>query len=851
MCRRVACLSWIGLMLLAGPRWSVFAAEAPAGDLNAAAHVALSWRLDQVSSAALGPQQPAAAWRRAAAILEQAAHLNPREPRFQRLRALALRHVGDTDGAIKALNDYRATSPAASADRVAQAQLIDLYATRLETADAKLSYLEGLLGHENIPVEVRAHVAEQCVMLLNQKSPEQAAEMAKRAVSLYPLPEATRQYYELVARHQPLPQQLAGLLALLKANPNQPTYVTEVAHLLASNGLAAASLQWYDLAVLLITNNGPDRPSWTHELLIDYASELILTDHTAPADTLVGQMLDADPLDADAWFLKLTLAKGSSEEVTYGQTLELARNSLARKWNLLHEEAVTGHAPEKPPEQAAGPVQPADPAPVVQKIQADKDPRETDRFVNTVGDLAWFELYYDRQPELARRWIDALRAVTPADSTLLQRLEGWYALMSNRPQQARTIFSKISDQDPLAALGIIRADEVEKKPVDPGVRRKLLDEQRTGMLAAMLSEALRPEKSNAATQPASSQPATSQPTTQNVAQLDEELQKFPARFLAVLDPRRAPLVYVLHGEPLKPNVAYGDPILVRVTLDNRSDFDMTIGPGCLIRPELWLDAQTIGLDQQSFSGVAYDQLCNQLVLRAQTSMSQTVRLDEGKLRQAIELSPGTTTRIGGDVVTNPIPVRDGVAPGAGGEINHYARTVVYSGVPLTEPRGAKMLDAALAANSPLDRLAALDLMAGYVQLARDPKADPSLRQPATEYVQDISRLRTDPSPPVAAWASYLLATLYGGDQQDRVITEMTESKDPTTRLLALFAAQALPPARQKQLASDLLQGDQDPVVKEAAAAALELASDAATRPTTQPATEPAAPASQPLGPAGF
>src|SRR5947199_405248 len=64
-------------------------------------------------------QLPDAAWRRSAVMLEAAARLYPADPRYPRLRVLALAHIGDVDGTIAALNDYRSL-PAGSGDKVAQ-----------------------------------------------------------------------------------------------------------------------------------------------------------------------------------------------------------------------------------------------------------------------------------------------------------------------------------------------------------------------------------------------------------------------------------------------------------------------------------------------------------------------------------------------------------------------------------------------------------------------------------------------------------------------------------------------------------------------------------------------------------
>src|SRR5699024_7395427 len=108
---------------------------------------------------------------------------SPQDPRFPRLLVEARLKVGDTGGAIDALNAYRKINPG---DRVAQIQLIDLYATRMQTADARLAYLQDLLGRETLPDEVRSHVAAECAELLLERSQDEAAKMVAQALELFP-----------------------------------------------------------------------------------------------------------------------------------------------------------------------------------------------------------------------------------------------------------------------------------------------------------------------------------------------------------------------------------------------------------------------------------------------------------------------------------------------------------------------------------------------------------------------------------------------------------------------------------------------------------------------------------------
>src|SRR5438034_11453705 len=93
--------------------------------------------------------------REAAALLEAACKLDNTEPRFAHLRAEACLSLRDTEGALEAL---KLAASLDGNDQVAQAQIIDLYAAKMESADQKINYYNGLLGAPQVAAEIKAHV---------------------------------------------------------------------------------------------------------------------------------------------------------------------------------------------------------------------------------------------------------------------------------------------------------------------------------------------------------------------------------------------------------------------------------------------------------------------------------------------------------------------------------------------------------------------------------------------------------------------------------------------------------------------------------------------------------------------
>lgn len=828
----LACAGLPLILLAARP------ATAQAQVIEPTGEAALAWRLDSLSSRLLGADRPPAAFKLSAALLQAAEKLDPDESRFPRLRSLALSQAGDTEGAIEALKRYRALD---AADPVAQVQLIDLYASQQQTLDAKVKYLSDLADNQKLGPEVRAQLATEAATLLAQKSPELAAAMATKAVKLYPLPRDTQLYYYYVGRNAQLPEQVAALLAVLKADPAQVEYLRELANLLAENGLAEQSLQWYELVASVVNASYAPPPPGYHNFEVDYAAEWAIAGHLQSADTLAGAMINRQPLDADAWLLKLTVARAGSDQ-TFNQTLDLARTAFVRRWNRMHGEVLSGHASTEPivrdpsggEDRVADKIEPLDPAPVLARVQQPGREGEKSAVVSVASDLAWFELYFDHNADAAGKWIQVLRPLLPADAPTLLRLEGWKALVAGDRQQARQILGKIQDRDPLAALGLIVADREDKKPADPTRIQKLLDQNRVGLAAAMLWTYFK----NDGVQP------TSRPSA---AAVEAELRAFPVALLSVLEPRQAGRVYTVRAEPLQTSYDFATPVLARVSIQNVGNVDVTVGPDSLLHSDLWFNARTLGADGRELTGVAVDRLQGAIVLPPHHEVSQVVRLDEGPLRELLENSPGAPlTMVDCSVVTNPIAGLNRVThkevavSGPGGTAISFYRTFAYAGVPLTLPSGQHTLEDWLTSGSPVQKIHAADLLAAYLRLARESNADEATKKLATGLPVDLNKLRHDSVPMVSCWASYVSAGMATSPQEgQKIAAEMASSPQWSARLLSLLAGGARPASERKQVAQRLAN-DPDPIVKSAAEAMLEWAEEMPeqTPQTTQPATRP-------------
>jgi tetratricopeptide (TPR) repeat protein len=788
-------------------------------------------------------------WRQAAALLEAATRISPAEPRFHRLLIEARLKMGDNDGAIKALSNYRKADPG---DQVAQVQLIDLYAGRMQTADARLEYLRDILARSTVAPAVRSHVAAVCVPLLMERSRDEAMAMLDESLRLNPLNlDALRLRYGMMDANTPPAQRCAVLLSLLRSNPAQPDVIDELADLLSRVGLARDAIEWYSVALRLYPRLGRDYPEG---FVSDVGTVLLAQGQNESLETLVSSYLKARPDDAEAWFVKLLKEKTAGGNGT-PQALENARAALSQHWAAVADR-IAGKEPQPAPGAAAGadagpgggaaqpgaggigdlgaagaapqPAQPVpDPADAVRRLKAGEAADLKAAFVNAVSDLAWLELYFAEKPDAAAKWVNALKEVLPPDSVTIARLVGWLDLLQNRPDDARAKLSAIADQDPLAALGTIRlaGPDAQAQAQADDRAAKLMADYPHGLIAAIIRTDLRGRGN------------VKPPVQPGSADVSAELAKFPKDWMEILNQPTA--YYKVSADVPKVAHRFGEPLMGQVRISNVTDYDLTVGEGGVLRPDLWFDAKLGGLANQAFPGVAYDRISRYLVLPGRTGFYQTVRIDQGPLGQALASNPSVSTQVLASVVTNPVPVGEGVGPGPGG-MRVAFKALSRAGFPLSQPSQRKRVLTALESGTPAEKIRNLDLVTAYVQLLSATKdADEATRAAGVEFANALSRGRDDATPVVAAYATYLSGRLVAPEKRGDFVERLVNNNNWPARLMGLVVAVGMTPEKQAAVMEKLAKDDADPLIKSFAAATADfLRNPPSTQPTTQPGAEP-------------
>lgn len=761
--------------------------------------------------------------RQSIALLKAALRLNPDEPRFARLLAEAALQAGDTDAAIEAYKTIARLDPN---DRVAYIRLIDLHCGKMQTADARLKYLvgdgetKGLYNADSISAEVRAHAALLAAGIYFERAQtSEAMRLLEESLRLFPLyPEALKLKWELTGASGTPRERVALLLTMLRSNPAQPGVMVRIGAELADVGMLDAATQWYGAGINLAQRVGR---GIGNEDFDAYAALLVINNQSAGAEQFSRQLLKADPRDVDAAFAALLAARRSGDADKLTQAREDAETALLGRAQLIHQQLEGG---DPAATQPSGEV---NVAADIKKLQEIGDPQLTAAYASTLADLAWLYVYFNEQPAGAEKVLASLRQLLPADSITLTRLEGWIYLGSGRPQEARVKLSAVADRDPLAQLGMILLMDNDPPSKDRAVTeaRQLMSENSSGVLGAIIHDALRDKKPKLA---AGEQP----PLSPEALDVKAELEAFPKEWLNFID--RPHDFYILRGDPLKVSHAYGEPIIARVTVQNIGKYDITIGPEGAIRPDVWFDVVLRGIQQGGYLGVAFDRLTRHVVLKPRQSIVQDVRVDQGQLPAALQQSAAVAIPLFFSLFDNPLTLPTGIAPGPGGQRQQFMRPVNRSGVPFNEQ------SIVLAINEvqnglPEAKLRAIELLFWFgMKLSQ--QQDPALKNRAGEILALLRRTGNDPNPRVRAWTNYLLARVVEPDSRRKIVEAMLEDSAWESRLLAGWIIAGTPDvAEWKRVAGPLAQNDPDPLVKEFCAALVAFADNpAATQPADQP-----------------
>jgi tetratricopeptide (TPR) repeat protein len=793
---------------------------------------ALAERVCQIAQISLlgGTIEPATL-HQTAALLEIACRLNPNEPRFLRLLTEAYLQLGGREGregATSSLTRYLKLVPS---DLGAWVTMIDLNSSQMETADAKKKYLDQLIGDDRISAEVRSSVAVQAAGLAMERGEtEQCGQYTDQALKFMPLnPSALRMKYAQLTADATVTQRVELLLMALRSNPAQPWATASLADALADAGLVDPAILWYqktfDMLQRMYTQGDI-------KLANNYASELVIADQLAVADTFVRRITDSDPTNSVAATLALLIDKRSGSADKIQASTDKLRAALQTRLSRISDH-LNNRAPSTTQPSTTEPSTDVDIPGDVKKLLAN-GADELNRVVSAdyaagLGELAWLEIYFNNKPADAEQYMSALRQLVPADDPVVARLEGWSLLVDGKAAEAKVKLSAVADREPLAALGMLRAENEFSPAQATAISRRLLSRHASGLVGAILIEGLRDK-------------VGLMPPGPDAQTIRDLLEKFPKDWLDFLDFSKVKNFYLLKADPDRVAHAYNVAMLMTVTVQNISDYDLTVGPEGAIKPDLWFDVNIRGLSQQNIQGVAFDRLTSHMILHPRESTSVTLRVDQGPLLAALQGNPAIEQPLYFSVVTNPMTLPSGITPGPGG-YRTTAKVVVRSSSPLSPASLQTWYNQIL--SGPADvRMRTLELLGNYANAMRRAE-QPEAKAKSSELVDMIRKCTGDPVPAVRSQAMIVTGILAEESLREGFVRQLMTANTFVERAGGLIAAaQLVPPDKRKELVRPVAEDKSaDPLLRKMAAAEIEVAElpPPATQPTTEPSDQFAAP----------
>lgn len=749
-------------------------------------------------------------WAESEALAMAAHKLDPADRRWPALVARLAESAGDTDAIVQADKNLLSLQPD---HRGAQRQLIDIFLSRMETADAKDHYLRTVLSNKSIANDVRSYAAV-CLsrVLLERSEKTQAQSMLAQAIALNPLnADAWQMHYQLIEPTATVLEKANDLLGLLRANPAQPNTAWSLGRLLSQVGLEKESLAWYGVAVSGMPRTGEPLPE---DVLVDFASAMYLSGDPRGAEDLIGKALSANDSASQLWLLKAAIQKQQKDPGLH-ETIAQANVACFNILQTLRQNAGDKQATTRPVDLGE-PVTLPNMSQDLQRISADKTGKLRGLYVSAVGNWAWLEIYFARKPQDAQNMLAFLNQILPTADPVLNRLQGWNEMVQGNDDAARAKFTASAQADPLAAMGILLLDQKHDADKVAPEARKLLSENSVGIVGAMLYSGLKGTGVDLI------------PSKQSQAVADV-LQKFPNQLMNILDQPQA--FYAIHIQPTQIAYGYDEPMLVRVAIQNLTNVDLSVGNNGVIKPGVLLDAQQRGIGDEFFGGCAFVRMDQAMVLRGGDEISQIVRVDRGAFGKLLQNNPGATLQFALFGTTNPLMTKDHMYVGLAGYHVQMPSIIERDGLSMQSDNWQQKLNQMLGSDNGADRIRAIHLITEYAKRLRTgDNADADSRKHAGDLMAAVANAASDPSPSVQATAAYAQAAAAPEEQRWPLLEQMATDANWQKQLLAAYGLQNAPVAIQKKVDTKLASDGADPIVKRYASARLATIA----HPTTQP-----------------
>jgi tetratricopeptide (TPR) repeat protein len=854
MKRRLALVVTVLIGMIAARSWGDDFQNPPA---DADGALALASRFETFSKLTLREHSvPQAGWYESLSLLQAAAKLDANEPRYIKAVSQDQLYLGDSDGALASLKIYSRLKPD---DQTALVRIIDLYLNGLQSSDTKIAYLKSILDKEALPAPVRSEAAYQCAQLyMSREQTSEAKKMLDSALTLNPLNlPAMHMKYSLTSSGEAPAVRVTQLMAMLKAAPANPEISTQIAEELAAVGMVRASIDWYTYAndVYGATNLLPER-----EFALGAGAELLINNRPELAAPMMTQYCTANPYDSAGWLLRCDISQAQADETPSDKTVQSATadvmhqasNALTNIFAEARLAAGDTTATTRPISSPDNPTLP-DLSGDVDRLHQAHNPQLTDAYVAAASDLVWYDLFYQHNTDAADPVLAVLGNLLSDKDVQLARLRGWREYIGGNSVAATTKLSAAAANDPLAALGLVLIDLADTHKHDAALARgkQLLSNHPAGLIGATIATALR--KYDVAVEP-----------TPDASAVGAAADAFPIDYLAIVS--RPQSYYLIHAEPDQDSYVLGQPILIRVVIENISSYDLPIGTDYALQPGLWFDAYLRGIESQSFPGAVFDQIDGRLVLPSGQSVTELVRVDDEEMNPVFSQNPNLSLTVNFGIVTNPRAVAakgpntpELGQPGPCGYSVQLSRMVLRTSSPIYTESARNDLLSTLQLGDGGTKIRTLDVLQAYARLLQK-HTEAGAADMLDKFMSRIKDACDDREPSVSAWAKFIVANLSSADDQNAWLLKMSQDDAWQTRLLCLVACGSV--GTNGQDIAQSLSKDKEPIVATyAKALADRLSTEAAQQapaappPAAAPITiptdiPPAVPPSEPATPSG-
>lgn len=481
---------------------------------------------------------------------------------------------------------------------------LQAYVNSVETVEERLKLLDRQLetapANRTLRALIHVEIAQQALARLDY---EMAEEHLIRARALdEALPIAARLQFELLRPAEPVAERLKVALRYLALNPSDLSAAWQIGNLLDGQGFRGEAGMFYQHVQRL----------WRR----------LRGDEALPAAYLHDLAHHALAVRAGEEAIRYTTEAIAADPALAGE------GGMFLYW-LIHSR---GHAAEA--KVVRGQLE--------QRFAEVREPGDWP--VNEVAQAAWYHLTIDPQPQRALM-LAQNAAARVADDPFVQRVLGWALAANLNEAEAEQLLAPLAREDVYAAAAL--AHIYSRRGEEAAARRVIEDlpyVPEIGPAAQKLAEI------------GLEAPAT-QPAGQRYPEISAVLSRFDRTTLQF---HSAPQQFLQVGLRVpQRTVEVGAPWWVELSITNRAQFPISLGPEWMLNPVFLLSLELDGDRQRAYPHLLTISIDGPLVIRPGETVSVRRTIDLGPVRRVDRRTPQQLQRVTVRALLDPVRTAGG------------------------------------------------------------------------------------------------------------------------------------------------------------------------------------------------